>query len=65
VLAAARVAGTRVHDLETTNLLTIARVVVAAASARTESLGAHYRSDSPAQPAMAGAGATREVSVPC
>ncbi len=39
--------GTTVASLETANLLTIARVVVAAALAREESRGAHFRSDFP------------------
>ncbi|TQL47853.1 L-aspartate oxidase [Homoserinimonas aerilata] len=34
-----------VHDLETANLLEVARAVVAAAAERTHSLGAHWRSD--------------------
>lgn len=40
-------AGTAVEHLETANLLQLARVVVAAATRRTASLGAHYRSDDP------------------
>lgn len=36
-----------VHVLETANLLTIARAMVAAAAARHESRGAHYRTDFP------------------
>ncbi|MBF0671043.1 MAG: L-aspartate oxidase [Salinibacterium sp.] len=51
----------RVADLETANLLQLARKVVAAASARTESIGAHHRSDvdlSSRQP-------EREVSIAC
>ena len=39
--------GTTIADLETANLLTIARVVVASALARRESRGAHFRTDFP------------------
>ncbi len=39
--------GAAVADLETANLLTIARVVVASALARRESRGAHFRVDFP------------------
>jgi L-aspartate oxidase len=39
--------GTSVHDLETANLLALARVMVAAALARRESRGAHFREDFP------------------
>jgi L-aspartate oxidase len=39
--------GTTIEDLETANLLTLARVLVAAAMARRESRGAHYREDFP------------------
>jgi L-aspartate oxidase len=39
--------GTTVHDLEDRNLLDLARVVVAAALARKESRGAHFREDFP------------------
>ena len=39
--------GASVADLETGNLLTIARVVVASAMARRESRGAHFRMDFP------------------
>jgi L-aspartate oxidase len=39
--------GTTVDDLETANLLTLARVLVAAALARSESRGAHFRKDFP------------------
>lgn len=76
VLARARVVGETVHDLETSNLLQIARAVIAAASARTESVGAHFRTDAPALPARSGtatesgpvdafSGRHREVSLPC
>jgi len=40
-------AETSVEELETANLLSLARVVVAAALARTESRGAHFREDYP------------------
>lgn len=40
-------AETSVEELETANLLLLARVVVAAALARTESRGAHFREDYP------------------
>jgi L-aspartate oxidase len=39
--------GTTVYDLETANLLDLARVLVAAALAREESRGAHFREDFP------------------
>jgi L-aspartate oxidase len=39
--------GTSVHALETANLLALARVIVAAALAREESRGAHFRNDFP------------------
>jgi L-aspartate oxidase len=39
--------GTSVHDLETANLLALARVTIAAALARRESRGAHFREDFP------------------
>jgi L-aspartate oxidase len=42
-----KVTGTTVHDLETANLLALARVVVLAAIERRESRGAHYRNDFP------------------
>ena len=44
-LAGWRGAGRTVPELEDANLLTLARVMVAAATARKESRGAHYRSD--------------------
>lgn len=47
-MSAWRSEGGSVHALETENLLTIARVVVASALAREESRGAHFRSDFPA-----------------
>jgi len=46
-LAGWRGVGGSVGALEDANLLTIARVMVAAAAARRESRGAHYRSDFP------------------
>jgi L-aspartate oxidase len=46
-LAEWRGAGDSVAALEDANLLTIARVMVAAAAARRESRGAHFRSDFP------------------
>lgn len=42
-----RVSGMDIAALEDENLLTLARIVVGAAYARTESRGAHYRSDYP------------------
>jgi L-aspartate oxidase len=47
ILANACVEGTSIHDLETRNLLELARVVVTAALAREESRGAHFRTDFP------------------
>lgn len=41
------VRGDSIDDLETRNLLQLARTIVAAAQAREESRGAHYRSDFP------------------
>ena len=42
-----RVSGTSVHDLESRNLLELARIVTAAAIEREESRGAHFRDDFP------------------
>jgi L-aspartate oxidase len=42
-----RPAGTSLHDLETANLLDMARVMVTAALERCESRGAHFREDYP------------------
>ncbi|AXC09781.1 L-aspartate oxidase [Acidisarcina polymorpha] len=42
-----RPGGGTIHDLETANLLALARVMVAAALARRESRGAHFREDFP------------------
>ena len=39
--------GVTVHDLETANLLSLARVLIVAALARCESRGAHFREDFP------------------
>jgi L-aspartate oxidase len=44
--------GTTIYDLETANLLTLARMLVGAALAREESRGAHFRTDFP-QPSTA------------
>ena len=41
------VEGSTIHDLETANLLALARVLVTAALAREESRGAHFRTDFP------------------
>jgi L-aspartate oxidase len=41
------VEGTTIHDLETANLLQLARALVAQALAREESRGAHFREDFP------------------
>jgi L-aspartate oxidase len=41
------VVGDSVHDLETANLLALAKVIVRAALERRESRGAHYRNDFP------------------
>jgi len=38
------------HDLEDENLLQVAQLLVAAALARRQSVGAHFRSDAPADP---------------
>ncbi len=47
-LTHSHVDGVTIQDLETTNLLALARVLVAAALAREESRGAHFRTDFPA-----------------
>lgn len=49
--------------LEDANLLDLARLVVAAASARTESVGAHFRSD--ALPESSETSTTREDAIAC
>lgn len=62
-----RVVGTSVHDRETANLLQLAQAVVAAALARRESRGAHFRSDFP-EPVEAERHhftLSRPVQVPC
>jgi L-aspartate oxidase len=66
-LAGWSAASASLADRETGNLLDIARVVVAAALARHESRGAHFRSDFPAtNPAEAHhASWARKVTVPC
>jgi len=66
-LAGWSAASASVADRETGNLLDIARVVVAAARARHESRGAHFRSDFPApDPAQARhVSWARKVTVPC
>jgi L-aspartate oxidase len=46
------VEGASIHDLETRNLLDLARVLVTAALAREESRGAHFRTDFP-EPSVA------------
>ncbi|RLP70845.1 L-aspartate oxidase [Mycetocola manganoxydans] len=51
-----------IRDLEDRNLLALGRELVSSALARTESVGAHARSDSPAQAPVA---ATREVAAAC
>jgi L-aspartate oxidase len=60
-------ASATIVDRETGNLLDIARSVVAAARARHESRGAHFRSDFPlTNPAEARhASWARKVTVPC
>jgi L-aspartate oxidase len=66
-LAGWSAASASVGDHETGNLLDIARVVVAAARARHESRGAHFRSDFPApDPAQERhVSWARKVTVPC
>jgi len=56
-----------VRALETANLLELARVIVAAALARKESRGAHFREDYPeTQPALAHSLVVQQrVAVPC
>ncbi|MCW4384577.1 L-aspartate oxidase [Salinibacterium sp. SYSU T00001] len=63
-LADAVVRGSTVPDLETGNLLLIARELVAAASARRGSVGAHYRTDDIALTATP-AVSDREVPIAC
>jgi len=59
--------GSSVYDLETANLLSIARVMVAAALERRESRGAHYREDYPETSASLQHSLTfaKAVYVPC
>src|SRR5690606_35846675 len=59
-LAGWRGAGGSVAELETANLLLLARALVAAAAARPESLGAHFRADSVPSPT-----AEREAALAC
>lgn len=66
-LSSWKVSGSDVSDLETANLLTLARAVVNAALARRESRGAHFRQDFP-QPAESFRHQlvyAREIPVPC
>lgn len=67
VLAGWSASSVSIVNRETGNLLDVARVVVAAALARHESRGAHFRSDFPAtNPAEARhASWARKVTVPC
>jgi len=53
-----------VHDLETANLLDLARAVVEAAAGRERSLGAHWRSDAPwPDPRIPASGASATGSI--
>lgn len=61
VLASATAPGTSIAELETANLLVVARQVVAAAARRTESLGAHHRDDDH----LVAASSNREVPIAC
>jgi L-aspartate oxidase len=54
-----------IRSLEDRNLLALGRELVLAASARTESVGAHARSDDTSFPGLATAGETREVVSAC
>ncbi|MET0932899.1 MAG: L-aspartate oxidase [Mycetocola sp.] len=54
-----------IRSLEDRNLLALGRELVLAALARTESVGAHARSDSSYSPGLANAGASREVETAC
>jgi L-aspartate oxidase len=66
-----QVSGTSVRDLETANLLLLARVMTAAALARRESRGAHFREDFPeprsafAHPLVYLQNVERAAAVPC
>ncbi|KQW04011.1 hypothetical protein ASC66_16220 [Leifsonia sp. Root4] len=53
------------RDIEDANLLDLARLLVAAASARTESVGAHFRSDFPAADGTGTIATTREDALAC
>jgi L-aspartate oxidase len=53
------------RDVEDANLLDLARLLVAAASARTESVGAHFRSDFPAADDTGTIAPTREDALAC
>lgn len=53
------------RDIEDANLLDLARLLVAAASARTESVGAHFRSDFPAADGAGTIATTREDALAC
>jgi L-aspartate oxidase len=59
--------GNTVQELETANLLTLARVLVAAAVAREESRGAHFREDFPesSEPLQRSLILGKRVAVPC
>jgi L-aspartate oxidase len=67
VLAGWGAASSSVAERETRNLLDLARVVVAAARARRESRGAHFRSDFPSTDPAEARHVTwaRKVAVPC
>lgn len=53
------------RDIEDANLLDLARLLVDAASARTESVGAHFRSDFPAADGTGTIATTREDALAC
>jgi L-aspartate oxidase len=53
------------RDVEDANLLDLARLLVAAASARAESVGAHFRSDFPAADGTGTIAPTREDALAC
>lgn len=54
--AATKLPAPEVRVLEDANLLTCARLLLAAALRRTESVGAHYRTDAEIRPAEEAAG---------
>jgi L-aspartate oxidase len=65
LVASASPAPLGLRTLEDANLLTCALALIDAATARTHSVGAHHRTDSP-DPATASAAApTREAALPC